>query len=196
MLNSRRCELSVKRKLVEHWRQMDLLLNLNPLNLLHRHQFSPFYHGGGLGLQVSSCEKSLSAKVTAVKSLWITHRTLTENLIRISWEDVHKAATNGTTAPLKSLGLTLECWNAIICSKSVHRASLYCNLRNLLKKMVGKVFWLILSITFQGYSPPGFPPCKHIVSLKGSFHLGYSFSHCNPPILEGSHVQTLAWYST
>ena len=42
-----------------------------------------------------------------------------------SWERLHKAATNGTTVLLKSLGLTLASWNAIICNKNVHRASLY-----------------------------------------------------------------------
>lgn len=100
----------------------------------------------------------------------------------------------------KSLCLTLECWNAIICNKSVHRASLYCNVRNLVKKMVGEVSWLILLIKFQGYSQPGSHLANilftlwvlsaliiHSVIVIPCIHL--------PPLLEVSHVQTLAWYS-
>lgn len=117
-----------------------------------------------------------------------------------SWERLHKAATNGTTVLLKSLGLTLASWNAIICNKNVHRASLYnfekpsqencrwSSLINFINKM-SRLFSTWLS------------PCKHIVRLVGSFSLDYSFSHCHPlhlslpPILEVSHAQTLAWYS-
>lgn len=110
----------------------------------------------------------------------MSHRTVKENLIKIpSWERLHKAATNGTTVLLKSLGVTLASWNAIICNKSVHRASLYnfekpsqencrwSSLINFINKM-SRLFSTWLS------------PCKHIVLLVGSFSLDYSFSHCHP----------------
>lgn len=81
-----------------------------------------------------------------------------------------------------------------------NRASLYCNLRNLVKKIVGKVTWLILLIKFQGYSQPGSHFANilftlwvlpiliiHSVIVIPCIHL--------PPSLEVSHVQILAWYS-
>lgn len=81
-----------------------------------------------------------------------------------------------------------------------NRASLYCNVRDLVMKMVRKVTWLILLIKFQGYSQPGshfanilftlwvLPVLTiHSVIVIPCIHL--------PPILEVSHVQILAWYS-
>lgn len=56
---------------------------------------------------------------------------------------------------LKSSGLTFESWNAIICTKSIHRASLYCNLWNLVKEMIRHVTWLLLLIQFKGSSQLG-----------------------------------------
>lgn len=81
-----------------------------------------------------------------------------------------------------------------------NRASLYCNVRNLVMKMVGKVTWLILLIKFQGYFQPGSNLANilftlwvlpiliiHSVIVIPCIHL--------PPILEVSHVQILAWCS-
>ena len=128
----------------------------------------------------------------------MSHRTVKANLIKISsWEWLHKAATNGTTGLLKSLGLTLASWNAIICNKSVHRASLY----NFEKPSQENCRWSSL-INFVNKMARLFStwlsPCKHIVRLVGSFSLDYSFSHCHAlhfsaPVLEVSLVQMLAW---
>lgn len=102
---------------------------------------------------------------------------------------------------LKSSGLTFESWNAIICNKSIHRASLYCNLWNLVKKMIGHVTWSLLSIELQGSSQLGSRLasilfCSCILSIVIA-HSVIVTPCIYPPahILEISHVQILAWLS-
>lgn len=101
------------------------------------------------------------------------------NPIKISsWERLHKAATNGTTVLLKSLGLTLASWNAIICNKSVHRAWLY-NFEKPSQEIVDEVAWLNLLIKCHAILNLAFT-LQTYCSLYGFFQSDYSFSHCHP----------------